>query len=54
MKNLVIIGSGGHARTVIDTAKLNSLQKIIGVLDIHFKENKKEKILGVPVLGGMH
>jgi len=53
MKDLIVIGSGGHARTVIDVAKLNSLLNIIGVLDIHFKENREEKILGVPVLGGL-
>jgi sugar O-acyltransferase (sialic acid O-acetyltransferase NeuD family) len=53
MKDLIVIGSGGHARTIIDTAKLNSLLNITGVLDIHFKENIKEKILGVPILGGM-
>lgn len=53
MKDLIVIGSGGHARAVIDTAKLNSLLNITGVLDINFEENVNENILGVPVLGGM-
>lgn len=53
MKELIIIGAGGHARTVIDTAKLNSSLNIIGVLDINHGENIGEKILGVPVLGGV-
>lgn len=53
MKDLVIIGAGGHARTVIDTAKLNSFLNITGVLDINIGAHVKEEILGVPVLGGV-
>ena len=53
MKNLIIIGSGGHARTVIDTAKLTADLNITGLIDINFKKDINEKILGIPVLGGM-
>jgi len=53
MKDLIVIGSGGHARSVIDAAMLSSQLNISGVLDIDFEEDTEEKILGVPVLGGM-
>ena len=48
-KSLLIIGSGGHAKAVIDA--LSSSGKIpLGVIDLNFK-NKEEKILGVDVIG---
>jgi len=53
MKDLIIIGSGGHARSVIDSVILKNQLRISGVIDIHNEENTKEKILGFPILGGM-
>lgn len=53
MKDLIVIGSGGHARSVIDAAMLNSQLNISGVLDINFEEERNEEILGVPLLGGI-
>jgi len=47
-KNL-IIGTGGHARVVIDTLEHCKL-KISGLLDLSYK-NANEKILSYPVLG---
>tara|TARA_Y100001970_G_scaffold284775_1_gene402865 strand:- start:2987 stop:3610 length:624 start_codon:yes stop_codon:yes gene_type:complete len=49
MKKIIVIGSGGHARVVIDT--LISLNfDIQGIIDVNFK-NQKEKILNYPILG---
>jgi len=53
MKDLIIIGSGGHARSVIDAAIAAKKLSIYGVLDVNFEVNKNEKILGVPILGGL-
>jgi UDP-perosamine 4-acetyltransferase len=48
-ERFIIIGAGGHARTIIDS--LNSIGKPIeGVLDIDFK-GIEETIMGVKVLG---
>jgi sugar O-acyltransferase (sialic acid O-acetyltransferase NeuD family) len=51
MKDLLIIGSGGHARTIIDAA-LRSGRSVLGLLDIDYN-NQHEVILGVRVLGGI-
>ena len=53
MNDLIIIGSGGHARSVIDTVTLNDKFNICGVLDINFEASSNEKILGFSVLGGL-
>ena len=53
MKDLIVIGSGGQARSVIDIVMLNNQLNISGILDINFEGDIEEKILGVPVLGGM-
>lgn len=53
MKDLIVIGAGGHARSVIDAALLNSELSISCVLDIDFIEGVDEEIFGVPVLGGV-
>ena len=50
MKDLLIIGTGGHARTVVDTAQLLSYN-LAGCIDINYS-GKVEDILGVPVIGG--
>lgn len=48
-KNIIIIGAGGHARVIIDTAEQLNF-KIKGIIDINFK-NQDERILDYPVLG---
>lgn len=49
-EELTIIGTGGHARVVIDTAELNGY-RIHGLIDLEFT-GREERILGHPVLGG--
>ena len=49
-KKLVIVGAGGHARVVLDTALLLN-HRIHGILDLQFNESG-EYILGIPVIGG--
>ena len=53
--NIIIIGSGGHSRVIIDSyTKTN--YNIIGIIDINFLENKgtNELILGYPVIGNIN
>lgn len=47
---LIIVGSGGHARIVIDAAEQAGFL-VLGIIDINYK-NQAENILGYPVLGG--
>jgi sugar O-acyltransferase (sialic acid O-acetyltransferase NeuD family) len=47
MDDIVIIGGGGHALSVIDTLISENKYNIVGILDI----NKKESLLGIPFLG---
>lgn len=49
-KRLLIIGTGGHARPVIDTA-LQLGFEIIGLIDLQYT-GAEETILGIQVLGG--
>ena len=51
MNDFLIIGAGGHARTLIDSV-LSSGQILSGLVDINYKK-QKENILGVRVLGGV-
>ena len=51
MKKLLIIGSGGHARTILELAFLNQF-KVVGIIDVNYRE-VEESIMGVPVIGGM-
>lgn len=51
MKNLLIIGTGGHARPIISTAKQQIDFNICGLIDISFN-GQNESILDIPVLGG--
>ena len=46
---MIIIGAGGHCRSVIDAARESGLD-IIGIIDIRYK-NQKENILNCPVIG---
>lgn len=51
MKDLIIVGAGGHARPVIEAAQSQKkIHRILGVLDSNLMD-ENESILGVPVLG---
>jgi len=51
MKKVVVIGSGGHSKVVIDILlKLNDV-KIIGILDDNYQNLKYREILNIPILG---
>lgn len=47
----MVIGSGGHARVIIETAQLMG-EQLVGIIDVNFT-GKEETILGVPVLGDL-
>ena len=51
-KDLIVIGSGGHARIIIDIAESLGYG-IRGIIDINFN-NQKENILDYPVLGNFN
>jgi sugar O-acyltransferase (sialic acid O-acetyltransferase NeuD family) len=53
MKDLIIVGSGGHARSVIDAVLMTNQLPILGVLDICTETHKEEKVLGIPVIGNL-
>lgn len=53
MKNAIIIGAGGHARVVISILRKSGEYRILGVIDHRDNLNQSEKIMGVPVLGGV-
>lgn len=50
MDKIIVIGSGGHAKVVIDAA-IDAGKKVIGLVDTNY-QNQKETILGIKVLGG--
>jgi sugar O-acyltransferase (sialic acid O-acetyltransferase NeuD family) len=52
MRNITIIGSGGHSRSVISILKTVRKWKKISIIDIQFN-GESETILGTPVVGGM-
>jgi UDP-perosamine 4-acetyltransferase len=47
-KRLVIMGSGGHAKVVIEAFREDDQVQIVGVLSVNVEERN---ILGVPILG---
>ena len=48
---IYIIGAGGHSRPILEVLN-EKYQKINKeIYDLNFKKNKKEKILGVKVVG---
>ncbi|MBL4578562.1 MAG: acetyltransferase [Flavobacteriales bacterium] len=49
-RDLIIIGAGGHAGVVVDTAQ-ESGYNVLGIIDTDYKD-QKEDILGVEILGG--
>ena len=48
MKNLILIGAGGHAKSCIDVIEQEKKYKIIGLIDL--KEKIGQKILGYEVI----
>ncbi len=50
-KEIVLIGAGGHARVIIDTAECLGFN-ISSIIDIGYK-GKKETIIGYPVIGNI-
>lgn len=56
MREIVIIGAGGHAKVIIDIIlqrkKILSDNLIIkGILDDSFNDNEKKDLFGIPVIG---
>jgi len=49
MKEIVLIGGGGHCKACIDVIELESKYKIAGILDL--KEKIGQKILNYPIIG---
>ena len=50
-RKFVVIGAGGHSRVVVEAAKVAGFE-LLGIIDIDYK-GEKEKILDVPVIGGI-
>lgn len=49
MKDLYLIGGGGHCRSVIDVIELESKYRIKGIFDV--KENIGKDVLGYKIIG---
>lgn len=49
MKDILLIGGGGHCKSVIDTLKASKEYNIIGILDI--KEKLGDKISDIKIMG---
>jgi len=49
MKNLILIGGGGHCKSCIDVIELENKFNIAGILDI--KEKVGQKLLGYNIIG---
>lgn len=49
MKEIILIGGGGHCKSVIDVIETGGIYKIAGIIDM--AENIGQNVLGVPVIG---
>lgn len=49
MEKIVLVGGGGHAKSVIDTIIRNNEYEIVGILDT--EEKISETILGIEIIG---
>lgn len=49
MKEIILIGGGGHCKSVIDVISSSNEFKIAGIIDV--KEKVGTKILGFPIIG---
>lgn len=45
---LVLVGSGGHAKVIIDIIQQNGIYKVIGCTSVHLNQ---QHVMGVPILG---
>jgi sugar O-acyltransferase (sialic acid O-acetyltransferase NeuD family) len=52
MRDILIIGAGGHARPVISAISEMGRWNIVGILDVNFR-GQPETIGTIPILGGM-
>jgi UDP-perosamine 4-acetyltransferase len=50
-KDLILLGAGGHARSVLDTAT-QAGYSVIGIIDLNYS-GRDEDIMGVKVIGGL-
>ncbi len=52
MKKLVLLGGGGHCESVIEVIEsLPEEYSIVGILDVSYREDKAQNVLGYPLLG---
>lgn len=49
-RDVVLIGAGGHAKVVLDLAKING-ENVIGVVDLRLTSSNEKYWMGLPVLG---
>lgn len=49
MKDIILIGGGGHCKSVIETISKSKDYNIVGILDLHDKVG--EEILGIKIIG---
>lgn len=47
-KSIILVGGGGHCRSVIDVIELEGIYKIAGIIDI--KEKVGQMVMGYPIL----
>ena len=50
MQPLILVGGGGHCRSVIDVVEMQGLYRIEGILDLDLARG--EEVCGYPILGG--
>lgn len=51
MKEILLVGGGGHCRACIDVIEKEGEYKIAGIIDDALHNNNNKEILGYPVLG---
>lgn len=49
MDNIILVGGGGHCKSVIDVIESSQLFRIVGIVDL--KENIGKTVLNYPVIG---
>ena len=49
MKSIILVGGGGHCRSVIDTITTSSEYSILGIIDV--EKNIGKEVLGIPIIG---
>lgn len=51
MKELLLIGGGGHSKACIDVIELHGMYKIAGIIDNKLFNSNTKDIMGYPILG---